>query len=518
MKYVLIVLCFFIYCISEAQTVLTIEGKTFVNSDATWLGVNIPRDVPTKFIFRNNSITSKNTQGYMLQAGDEAPAPENNNLDSALIIGNKVKWTGTDMESITHGIFTGHNKNVTIKYNYVDHAPMGIIRKSGNNMSNTGGGVAYNIIKGGAVGIVVKGMSNVNIYNNTIYGDRTPSQTWRPLVDIYTNTDNNLNSVAHGTRIFNNIFYTKYRTFMITIEDNESLKGFQSDYNVFWSESGSPLFSISGITMTFEQWKARGYDVHSVVINPHFKDFTGFVPASRLDHGTDLGQEWAEGLATTAVWDTVGPATAMQNGAWQAGAVIYNASTTTSPQFSSAVINDSTPSLLEIRFTAPLSPTVPAPESFAVTVNSMQRQVTGVAIKGNSVVLTLESPVFRGDHITVTYIAPPTNPLQSPTGEIIPGLTARTVTNNIGIVNPSEPEITIFPNPAKDYFKIVNIRTIHLPGIVRLYDLSGKLRYEYVLNSEIVQTIPFDLSPGVYMLFLYVGNEVRHKAKIVVIR
>ncbi|HEX2976624.1 MAG TPA: T9SS type A sorting domain-containing protein [Bacteroidales bacterium] len=57
-----------------------------------------------------------------------------------------------------------------------------------------------------------------------------------------------------------------------------------------------------------------------------------------------------------------------------------------------------------------------------------------------------------------------------------------------------------------------------MPGTVRMYDLSGKLRYEYILNSEIVQFVQFDLSPGVYMLFLYVGSDVRHTQKIVVIR
>ena len=123
------------------------------------------------------------------------------------------------------GVFTGHNIDVVVKYNYLDHVPMGIIRKSTTNMSNTGGGVAYNIVKSGAVAVVVKGMSNVNIYNNTFYTDRTTSQTWRPLVHIYTNIDNGGYSVAHGTKIYNNIFYTKYQTFAITVDDAESLTG-----------------------------------------------------------------------------------------------------------------------------------------------------------------------------------------------------------------------------------------------------------------------------------------------------
>ncbi|MGE5457310.1 MAG: T9SS type A sorting domain-containing protein [Methanococcaceae archaeon] len=320
-----------IHCAISAQTTLTIEGKNYTSSEDTWLGVNIPRDVPTRFFFRNNTISSKNRYGYLLQAGDEGPGPTNNNLDGAVITGNKFSWSGTDMEVIPHGLFTGHNRNVVAKYNYLSYVPMGIIRKSTNNMSNTGGGVAYNIVKGGGVAVVVKGMSNVSIYNNTLYTDRTLSETWRPLVHIYTNVDAGRYSVAHGTKIYNNIFYTKYQTFAITIDDEECMIGLECDYNVYWCETGSPRFSVNGSVKTFSQWQALGYDKHSVVVNPQFRDLVNFVPAKRLDYGKDLGSEWKDGLATTARWGTTDPATAAQNGTWQVGAVVYSGSGSPEP-------------------------------------------------------------------------------------------------------------------------------------------------------------------------------------------
>ena len=69
-----------------AQITLTIEG-TLVNDSTTGIssGVNIPRNQKTIFIFRNNSITSVNESGYMLQAGDENPGNTNNNLDGEII-------------------------------------------------------------------------------------------------------------------------------------------------------------------------------------------------------------------------------------------------------------------------------------------------------------------------------------------------------------------------------------------------------------------------------------------------
>ncbi len=311
----------------SGQTTLVTEG-TVTNSTVTgdWGGVNIPRSVATAFTYRNNSITSVNVSGYMLQAGDEVVAGTNNNLDGEIITGNKLTWNGTDMTSITHGIFTGHNKDVIIEYNYLNHVPMGIIRKSTNDMTNSSGGVAYNLIVSPAVGVVVKGMSDVNIYNNTFYQTRTYAQTNRGLIDVYSNTDVSPSSYAHGTKIKNNIFYTKYQTTNIRVLDNDCLTGFECDYNLYWCEAGSPTFDVNGSIITFAQWQALGYDTHSEVINPNFTNFTDLTPAARLDYGTDLGAAWQTGLSATAGWITgSSPSTANQNGTWQVGARIINA-------------------------------------------------------------------------------------------------------------------------------------------------------------------------------------------------
>jgi uncharacterized protein YjdB len=314
-----------------AQTVLTYDGTVTI-SDVTgiWNGVNIPRNQPTIFTFKNSSITSVNYDGYMLQAGDESVGGANNNLDGEVITGNKFIWNGTDGTSITHGAFTGYNINALLTYNYLLRVPMGLIRKS-NGMTNTSGGVAYNIVNNSqAVGVVVKGICGVNIYNNTIYSDQviynnsTKLGTWRGLIDVYTNTDITPNGIATGTKIKNNIFYTKHQIYNIYVYDAGCLTGFESDYNIFYCEAGTPLFNYLGSIKTFAEWQALGYDKHSVVVNPNFKDFTNFVPLERLDYGTDLGTTWQKGLAIDAIWGSGDPATTNQNGTWQAGARIYS--------------------------------------------------------------------------------------------------------------------------------------------------------------------------------------------------
>lgn len=283
-----------------SKTTLKVIGQAFTSSDKdVWLGVNIARAKPTDFTFNNNTITSVNEQGYLLQAGDEGKSSSNNMLDGEVITGNKLNWSGIKSNSIIpHGIFTGNNINAVIKYNYLNEVPMAIIAKSSSDMVYTSGGIAYNIVTGGSVAINIKGAGGVKIYNNTLYSNRTTSETHRGLIDVYSN--NSPVSKSHGTVIKNNIFYTKYATYCIQIDDADALTGLVSDYNIFYSEAGTPLFDYCGSSKTFTQWQALGYDTHSVVVNPNFNNFTNFVPAARLDYGTDLGSTWTTGLSVSA--------------------------------------------------------------------------------------------------------------------------------------------------------------------------------------------------------------------------
>jgi len=316
---------------NNGTTSLVVENQSFVNSAANWSGVMISHSSPVNLVFRNNLVTSVNSEGYMLQAGDEAPSGSNNKLDGEIITGNKFVWNGVDKAStITHGIFLGYNINSIIKYNYLFRVPTGIVLKS-NGMTNTAGGVAYNIIsRSGNIAVAIKGINNVVVYNNTFYSDEVkytsnsnPGTNYG-IVDIFANDGLSPVVYSKGTKIKNNIFYTVNQISNITVEESGDLEGFESDYNVFWCESGTPVFNYLGSVKTFSQWQALGYDTHSVVINPGFSDFTNFVPANLLNYGTDLGSVWQEGLSVDANWTTgTAPATAIQNGQWQSGARLH---------------------------------------------------------------------------------------------------------------------------------------------------------------------------------------------------
>lgn len=307
------------------QTVLTIEGKTINNTEADyWDGdPAIVANTPTQLIYRNNSITSKNASGYMVPAGFDNENFRINYLDNAAITGNKIEWKGT--EGTTHGIFVGYNINQTIKYNYCDRIPLGIIFKSGKaggpNMTCTTGGMAYNIIKNSDYGVSVKGINGVQIFNNTFYSDKK----YGVLLMIFANQSFTPLVYSTGAKIKNNIFYTVNRIACIDVESG-GLKDFESDYNVFYCESGDPVINVDHVTISFADWQSLGYDKHSLVINPQFNNTVEFVPVSRLNYGINLGPLWQDGLSTKAVWSTVNPALVKQDDNWQVGARIYSGS------------------------------------------------------------------------------------------------------------------------------------------------------------------------------------------------
>ena len=101
------------------------------------------------------------------------------------------------------------------------------------------------------------------------------------------------------------------------------------------------------------------------------------------------------------------------------------------PVYISSVIENATPSRLEMTYSLALANIVPATSSFSVMVNSAARSVSAVSISGTKVLLTLVSPAVAGDVITIAYTQPGTNPLQTPSAGKAASLTAKNVTNNV---------------------------------------------------------------------------------------
>ena len=114
---------------------------------------------------------------------------------------------------------------------------------------------------------------------------------------------------------------------------------------------------------------------------------------------------------------------------------ISNQATTSVPVYQSSVIENSTPALLSMTYSVQLANVVPAASAFRVLVNNSTRQIKSVQISGSKVVLTLSDPVTSGDVVTVSYVKPDQNPLQSPEGNLVASLNPQTVKNNVSLAN-----------------------------------------------------------------------------------
>ena len=101
------------------------------------------------------------------------------------------------------------------------------------------------------------------------------------------------------------------------------------------------------------------------------------------------------------------------------------------PVYVSSVIENATPSILEMTYSLTLANIVPAASAFTVTVGGVARTVNSVAISDKKVLLTLSIAVVKGDAVKVAYTKPETNPLQTADGLQAASLSAQDVTNNI---------------------------------------------------------------------------------------
>jgi uncharacterized repeat protein (TIGR02059 family) len=107
-----------------------------------------------------------------------------------------------------------------------------------------------------------------------------------------------------------------------------------------------------------------------------------------------------------------------------------NALVPVNPVYVSSVIENTSPSLLEMTYNISLANIVPAVSSFSVLVNSLVRTVSTVSVSGTKVRLTLASAIISGDLVTVYYTKPSANYLQTASAGIAASISNNPVVNN----------------------------------------------------------------------------------------
>ena len=119
------------------------------------------------------------------------------------------------------------------------------------------------------------------------------------------------------------------------------------------------------------------------------------------------------------------------------------------PVFVNAVIQNATPTKLEMTYSLTLAGIIPSPTAFTVRVNTVTRTVSSVAVSGTKVTLTLASPVVYGDAVTVAYTKPSTNPLQTSDGGQAATISSQNVINNCS-ETPNQPPVVNISSPTKN--------------------------------------------------------------------
>lgn len=196
------------------------------------------------------------------------------------------------------------------------------------------------------------------------------------------------------------------------------------------------------------------------------------------------------------------------------------------PVYASSVIENSTPSLIELNFSLSLANVVPPAAAFNCQVNSLARTVNSVLISGNKVQLTLANAIKPGDLVTISYTKPTNNPLQTTDGGQATSITSQLSVNKVITSNTSSDIImTLYPNPVHETINILFEYNINYsiqdaskyPQVIRIFDLSGKLYFEKMLKTGVTNIqIPITLKSGIYIVHMISGGLQMSSQKMIV--
>ena len=353
-------------------------------------------------------------------------------VDGITIEGNKIyngpiEPVGQSDAGIHIGETNRNVKNITICKNWIFNWDRGIYTCSGavdgditfySNIINSQGRafMAY----GGAFS------GNFKVYNNTIL---SASGTTYPYVIDFSGSEI---STGASLSIKNNIVgFTTADSYGYYILTPGTIDGTVTiDYNLYWNSIKANPYYLQNVAHSWPDWNTHGYDAHSIYNNnPLFVNSSGLFSQDLdfelqssspvINKGTDVGLETDYsgnpifGLPDIGAFETL------------------PASNTPTPAFLGSVIENPTPSTVELTYDITLANIIPATSAFSVGVNSTARTISSVTISGTKVLLTLASTVAYGDVVTVAYTKPSTNPLQTSAGGQAATISAQAVTNKV---------------------------------------------------------------------------------------
>jgi hypothetical protein len=204
------------------------------------------------------------------------------------------------------------------------------------------------------------------------------------------------------------------------------------------------------------------------------------------------------------------------------------------PVLKSSTITNTSPSVIDLTYDLNLdNSAVPSVSAFNANINSINNPINSVAVSGNTVHLTMATPVPAGAVSTVSYIKPAVNALQSTSGGQAASINNQVVTNNVitstatvtGGSTSSNVQMNIYPNPAHHMFNLAikyssafSLQDAKVSSqILRIIDISGKLILERLLTPGIdLVNFPVNLRSGVYIVQMLLGSRIIGSQKLLI--
>ncbi|HEY5535409.1 MAG TPA: T9SS type A sorting domain-containing protein [Ignavibacteria bacterium] len=395
--------------------------------------------------------------------------------------------------------------DIIIKYNRFRNCENSIIHAPRSGDIVTDYEISYNIFENisgtNAAGICFwpgdngYTVSNFNIYNNIFYGDIDNPLTTYGIWFSGFETATNVNVINN---IFKNIpSYWLYSDHAADI-DNLNIKN-----NILYNNGNSNAIKFIGTPKNYTNFG-------NIIDDPVFYSSSNYhlqASSPAIDAGLPI-----DGI--TEDFEGIPLGNSPNIGCFETIAELAN------PAYVSSVIKNASPSILEITYDMTLDRIVPGTTAFEVKVNSVIRNISSVIIASGKVQLTLETPVFSDDIVTISYNIPASDPLQSVIGKKATIISDEFVINKVKTKN-SQPliKINIYPNPAQDFFNISIEDPILAPVIIRLIDFSGRIVFEDSFEPGIDNIqIPNNLVPGVYIVKLRSGSLTLDAQKLIINR
>jgi len=265
---------------------IIISDNTVNYSGHTGIQPGIQRSDIGTIIVSNNLVDNS-----CHKSGGSMAIHGNGSTTSVVIEYNEVRNTKSVPANMEDGggIGIDFSENAVVRYNYIhDNWGKGLY-VYGYNESNFE--VYGNVIHGNDCGILIGAASpyilaNVKVYNNTCYNNYN-TNSYGPNYNTELWVDN-----ATNVEVLNNIAYANNNNIAIHIGPNVTNE--TVDYNSGYRDNGGDLYNIDNSNKTWSQWRAAGYDINGINLDPQLnnplgKDFTLKATSPCIDAGIDVG-------------------------------------------------------------------------------------------------------------------------------------------------------------------------------------------------------------------------------------